>query len=74
MKPSSIAERRATVESAKATVEMICQADLQEAMPELSSTETRLIHDWISKQDEPLRRMAGLRRLIEIVLQEKSAK
>jgi hypothetical protein len=74
MKPSSIAERRATVDSAKATVEMICQSDLQEAMPELSSTETRLIHDWISKQDEPLRRMGGLRRLVEIVLEQKSAK
>jgi hypothetical protein len=74
MKLSSIAERRATLESAQATAEMICQSDLQEAMPELSSTETCLIHDWISKQDEPLRRMGGLRRLVEIVLEQKSAK
>ena len=74
MKLSSIAERRATLESAQATAEMICQSDLQEAMPELSSTETCLIHDWISKQDEPLRRMGGLRRLVEIVLEQKRAK
>jgi len=74
MKPSSMAEHQAALESAQATAEMICQSDLQEAMPELSSTETRLIHDWISKQDDPLRRMGGLRRLVEIVLEQKSAK